>query len=278
MWSDMFSLQLPALEKVLRTVLVYGGLAILLRLAGKRDLAQLNTFDLVVMLLLSNVVQNAVIGPDNSLSGGLLGAVVLVGVNAVWVRVVGRSNRLVRLFEGSPTVLVKDGPLSIGAGNFSTGGNPNRFASLMVLDTPYVYQGGDLVMQFTHTGSDSINTPAFLDGASSSAPGYGTSFRAISANTNVATSGIAASVTIVEIAFTPTITQAITLAANQVIISGGGGLQGATYQILTTTNVALPADQWTPMVTNQFGGSGGFSYTNIIQPNTPAQYFRVILP
>lgn len=109
MWSDMFSLQVPALEKVLRTVLVYGGLAILLRLAGKRDLAQLNTFDLVVMLLLSNVVQNAVIGNDNSLTGGLLGALVLVAVNAVWVRVVNLRPRLTRLFEGTPTTLVENG-------------------------------------------------------------------------------------------------------------------------------------------------------------------------
>src|SRR5882757_3471337 len=112
MWSDMFSLQVPTLEKVLRTVLVYGGLAVLLRLAGKRDLAQLNTFDLVVMLLLSNVVQNAVIGPDNSLDGGLLGAVVLVAVNALWVRLVNRGPRLTKIFEGTPTTLVEDGKVT----------------------------------------------------------------------------------------------------------------------------------------------------------------------
>jgi uncharacterized membrane protein YcaP (DUF421 family) len=108
-WSDLVTIQVPVLEKVLRTVLVYAGLAILLRLAGKRDLAQLNTFDLVVMLLLSNVVQNAVIGPDNSVLGGLLGAVVLVGVNSGWVRVVNRNSALTRLFEGTPTVLVRNG-------------------------------------------------------------------------------------------------------------------------------------------------------------------------
>jgi len=112
MWSDMFSLQLPVLEKVLRTVLVYGGLAILLRLAGKRDLAQLNTFDLVVMLLLSNVVQNAVIGNDNSLTGGLLGATVLIAVNAVWVRVINRRPRLTMLFEGTPSMLVENGKVT----------------------------------------------------------------------------------------------------------------------------------------------------------------------
>ena len=106
---SLFVVQIPLAEKVLRTVAVYAGLALLLRLGGKRDLAQLSTFDLVVMLLLSNVVQNAVIGPDNSLLGGLLGAAILVAGNAVWVRVVVRSPTLVRLFEGSPTVLVQDG-------------------------------------------------------------------------------------------------------------------------------------------------------------------------
>jgi uncharacterized membrane protein YcaP (DUF421 family) len=110
-WSDLFTIQVPLLEKVLRTVLVYAGLAILLRLAGKRDLAQLNTFDLVVMLLLSNVVQNAVIGADNSLTGGLLGAAVLVAVNSVWVRVINRKPQLTMLFEGTPTTLVQDGKI-----------------------------------------------------------------------------------------------------------------------------------------------------------------------
>ncbi|WP_319461852.1 DUF421 domain-containing protein [Micromonospora sp. RTP1Z1] len=102
-------MQIPVLEKVLRTVLVYGGLAVLLRVGGKRELAQLNTFDLVVMLLLSNVVQNAIIGNDNSLAGGLIGAAVLVAINAGLVRVVNRRPRLTRIFEGAQTVLVRDG-------------------------------------------------------------------------------------------------------------------------------------------------------------------------
>ncbi|HEX5120406.1 MAG TPA: YetF domain-containing protein [Pseudonocardiaceae bacterium] len=108
-WSDLFGLQVSVLDKVLRTVLVYAGLAILLRVAGKRDLAQLNTFDLVVMLLLSNVVQNAIIGPDNSLTGGLIGAALLIAFNALWVRVVNRRPRLTAFFEGTPTTLVENG-------------------------------------------------------------------------------------------------------------------------------------------------------------------------
>jgi uncharacterized membrane protein YcaP (DUF421 family) len=109
MWNDLVSLGVSAPEKILRTIVVYVALAVLLRLAGKRDLAQLNSFDLVVMLLLSNVVQNAVIGPDNSLAGGLLGAAVLVGFNAVMVRLSVHSDRAFRVMEGTPTVLARDG-------------------------------------------------------------------------------------------------------------------------------------------------------------------------
>jgi uncharacterized membrane protein YcaP (DUF421 family) len=72
--------EIPPLEKVLRTIAVYLFLVLALRLAGKRELAQLNSVDLVVLLLLSNTVQNAIIGPDNSLLGGLLGAAVRLWV------------------------------------------------------------------------------------------------------------------------------------------------------------------------------------------------------
>ncbi len=174
-------------------------------------------------------------------------------------------------------VLVKDGPLSVATNNFSIGGYPNAFGGFMVLDSQYVYQGGDLVMQFTHTGSNSTNT-TFLDAATAAAPGYGTSFRAISASAFAAASGTAASVTIVEILTASPSTQTITHIGNQIIINGTGGTAGATYRILNSTNVALPVVQWTPIVTNKFGAGGGFSYTNIIQPNTPAQFFRVTQP
>lgn len=102
-------IQVSPAEKIIRTVVVYLALAIILRLVGKRDLAQLNAFDLVVVLLLSNVVQNAIIGPDNSLLGGLLGAVVLILANAGVVRLMRRSDLLARLLEGTPTVLARDG-------------------------------------------------------------------------------------------------------------------------------------------------------------------------
>jgi uncharacterized membrane protein YcaP (DUF421 family) len=110
-WQSMFGFEIPATEKILRTLGVYLGVAIIMRLAGKRQLAQLNSFDLIVMLLLSNVVQNAVIGPDNSLTGGLLGAVVLVGFNAVLERIATATTRTTWIFEGTPTPLIKDGRL-----------------------------------------------------------------------------------------------------------------------------------------------------------------------
>ncbi|MCW2784292.1 MAG: hypothetical protein JWP74_809 [Marmoricola sp.] len=109
MWNDLTHLDISVLDKVIRTIAVYLVLAVLLRLAGKRDLAQLNAFDLVVMLLLSNVVQNAIIGPDQSLLGGVIGACVLVGANAGVVRFARRNDRIAMLLEGTPTVLARDG-------------------------------------------------------------------------------------------------------------------------------------------------------------------------
>ena len=78
---DMFSLGLPVAEKIIRPVVVYAFLIVGLRLAGKRELAQLNPFDLVVLLTISNTVQNAIIGDDNSVTGGLIGAATLLTVN-----------------------------------------------------------------------------------------------------------------------------------------------------------------------------------------------------
>jgi uncharacterized membrane protein YcaP (DUF421 family) len=105
----MFAYQIPVLEKVLRTILVYATILILFRVAGKRDLASLNMFDFVVLFLLSNVVQNAIIGNDTSLSGGVIGAVTLVAVNAVINRWVALSDRAARVLEGKATVIIEDG-------------------------------------------------------------------------------------------------------------------------------------------------------------------------
>jgi uncharacterized membrane protein YcaP (DUF421 family) len=98
-------------EKAIRTAAVYLVLLVLLHLAGKRELAQLNSFDLVVLLLLSNVVQNAIIGNDNSLLGGLLGAVILLAVNFVLVRSAFMSPRFGKALQGGPTTLYENGGL-----------------------------------------------------------------------------------------------------------------------------------------------------------------------
>ena len=106
---DMFILSLPLAEKILRPVIVYIFLVLLLRVFGKRELAQLNPFDLVVLLSLSNTVQNAIIGDDNTVSGGMIGAFTLLFVNYVVVRFLFRHRRLDQIIEGKPSVLVKDG-------------------------------------------------------------------------------------------------------------------------------------------------------------------------
>jgi uncharacterized membrane protein YcaP (DUF421 family) len=107
--SDMFVLSLPVVEKMLRPVIVYVFLIVGLRLAGKRELAQLNPFDLVVLLTLSNTVQNAIIGDDNSVTGGVLGASTLLFVNYVVVRFLFRHEKLDRLIEGESDLIIEDG-------------------------------------------------------------------------------------------------------------------------------------------------------------------------
>jgi uncharacterized membrane protein YcaP (DUF421 family) len=110
-WTDMFVLALPVAEKILRPIVVYFFLVIGLRLAGKRELAQLNPFDLVVLLTLSNTVQNAIIGDDNSVTGGIVGAATLLLVNYLVVRFLYRHQKLDQLVEGRATVLIENGKI-----------------------------------------------------------------------------------------------------------------------------------------------------------------------
>jgi uncharacterized membrane protein YcaP (DUF421 family) len=107
--ESMFHLHLPLLEKILRPVIVYLFLIGFLRLFGKRELAQLNPFDLVVLLSLSNTVQNAMIGDDNSVSGGVIGAFSLLTINWLLTRLLFNMPRLNKAFEGSPSVLICHG-------------------------------------------------------------------------------------------------------------------------------------------------------------------------
>ena len=108
-WKDMFVLAVPLLEKIIRPIVVYAFLVISLRLSGKRELVQLNQFDLVVLLTLSNTVQNAIIGEDNSVTGGLIGATSLLVINYLVVRFLYDHRKLERLIEGDADVLVDNG-------------------------------------------------------------------------------------------------------------------------------------------------------------------------
>jgi uncharacterized membrane protein YcaP (DUF421 family) len=109
--TDMLALNISVTEKILRPIIVYLFILICLRVFGKRQLAQLNPFDLVVLLSISNTVQNAIIGNDNSVTGGLIGALTLFAMNYVVVRFVLRHRSLDQLLEGKPTVLIEDGVL-----------------------------------------------------------------------------------------------------------------------------------------------------------------------
>ncbi len=114
-FDHMFQLPLPFAEKLLRPVIVYLVLVLLLRLFGKRELAQLNPFDLVVLLSLSNTVQNAMIGDDNSVTGGVIGAFGLLAINWFLVRVLFRSRRLTRVVEGRSSILIHNGQIDTKA-------------------------------------------------------------------------------------------------------------------------------------------------------------------
>ena len=110
-WTSMFHLGPSILEKALRPVLVYLFLVVLLRVFGKRELAQLNPFDLIVLLSLSNTLQNAMIGDDNSVSGGMIGAFSLCAINYGIVRFLFKHRRLDQWIEGERAVFIENGEI-----------------------------------------------------------------------------------------------------------------------------------------------------------------------
>jgi uncharacterized membrane protein YcaP (DUF421 family) len=151
-WNDMFYLSLPIFEKILRPVIVYVFLVISLRLAGKRELAQLNPFDLVVLLTLSNTVQNAIIGNDNSVTGGVIGAATLLGLNYLVVQFLYRHQTLDRFVEGDADVLVEDGQVKeerlqqelITRAELETAARKQGIASLDEVERAVLEPGGTL--------------------------------------------------------------------------------------------------------------------------------------
>jgi uncharacterized membrane protein YcaP (DUF421 family) len=109
MWHVLFVNQIPVLEKVFRTVAVYALILVIFRMIGKRSISALNTMDFVVMFLLSNVVQNAIIGNDDSFVGGAIGAITLVAVNSLVDRLAYKYPVVRRLIEGSAVEVIADG-------------------------------------------------------------------------------------------------------------------------------------------------------------------------
>jgi uncharacterized membrane protein YcaP (DUF421 family) len=114
-FNDIFILSLPIIEKIIRPILVYIFLVIALRIFGKRELAQLNPFDLIVLLLLSNTVQNSIIGDDDSFSGGAIGAFTLLSFNYIVVRFLFKHRRLDQIIEGKETMLIENGIINRAA-------------------------------------------------------------------------------------------------------------------------------------------------------------------
>jgi uncharacterized membrane protein YcaP (DUF421 family) len=151
-WKDMFVLGVPVLEKILRPVIVYIFLVLMLRLSGKRELVQLNPFDLVVLLTLSNTVQNAIIGDDNTVTGGLLGASSLLAINYLVVRFLYNHRKLDQLVEGKADVLMEGGKVRtehlktelITMAQLEAAARKQGFGSLSEVDQCILEPGGTL--------------------------------------------------------------------------------------------------------------------------------------
>jgi uncharacterized membrane protein YcaP (DUF421 family) len=152
MWQNMFYLGLPIVEKMLRPIIVYLFLIIGLRLAGKRELAQLNPFDLIVLLTLSNTVQNSIIGDDNSVTGGILGASTLLAVNYFVVRFLYSHERWEHIIEGNCDVLMQDGKILhknlkrelLTVAELETAAHRQGFSSLAEVDRAVLEVGGSI--------------------------------------------------------------------------------------------------------------------------------------
>ncbi len=151
-WTDMLTPGLPVLEKMLRPVFVYAFLLIGLRLAGKRELAQLNAMDLIVLLTLSNTVQNAIIGNDNSVSGGLIGASTLLAVNYAVVRFLFNHEKIDEFVEGKADTLIENGVVLhdrlkdelLTVAELEIAAHKQGFASLNDIDRAVLEPGGVL--------------------------------------------------------------------------------------------------------------------------------------
>ena len=169
--SNLFILTIPVLEKIIRPIIVYFFLIIGLRLAGKRELGQLNPFDLIVLLTISNTVQNAIIGQDNSLVGGLIGAATLLVINYLVVKLIHKNRFLERLLEGDSEFLIKNGVLqqkildkeSIDQTELEIAAHKQGFDSLEVIDSAKIDTEGNLSFVAKKSNVDEQRHKQLLD-------------------------------------------------------------------------------------------------------------------
>jgi uncharacterized membrane protein YcaP (DUF421 family) len=151
-WTDLFTPDVTIIEKIARPIIVYLFLVVALRLAGKREMAQLNTGDLIVLLTLSNTVQNAIIGNDNSVTGGIIGATTLLIVNYIWTRFLFSHEKLNRLAEGDADVLIDGGVIKpdrlkkeqLSRSELEIAAHKQGFASLDEIDRAVLEPGGTI--------------------------------------------------------------------------------------------------------------------------------------
>src|SRR2546427_7620993 len=169
-WKDMFVLGLPLLEKILRPVIVYAFLVISLRLSGKRELVQLNPFDLVVLLTLSNTVQNAIIGEDNSVLGGIIGATSLLVTNYLVVRFLYDHRKLDQLVEGRADALIENGKVRtqhlrkelITMAQLQAAAHKQGFSSLSEVEQCVLEPGGTLTFLGKKPGTEDVRHQELL--------------------------------------------------------------------------------------------------------------------
>ena len=169
-WKDMFVLAVPLLEKILRPVIVYVFLVVSLRLSGKRELVQLNPFDLVVLLTLSNTVQNAIIGDDNSVTGGLIGAASLLVINYLVVRFLYDHHKLEEFVEGEADVLIENGKVRtkrlkkelITVAQLEAAARKQGFASLAEVSQCILEPGGTLCFIGKKPGAEDVRHQELL--------------------------------------------------------------------------------------------------------------------
>ena len=168
---DMFvALNVPIFEKMLRPIVIYFFLVVALRIFGKRELTNINPFDFVVLLMLSNTVQNAIIGADDSVTGGLIGAVTLLATNYLVVRFIFKHRRLDQLIEGNPTILVEGGKICkdglakelLTEAELLTVAHRQGFSSIDEIEHCVLEPGGNFFVQGKTPGSDQLRHAEIL--------------------------------------------------------------------------------------------------------------------